>query len=214
MVLSARGIRAALMTQQLKITPFDDGDIQPASVDIHLGDRCKLANINSASLYSDTDKPEYTEIQFSEKDPLYVHPNHLILVATLEKIRLPLNLSAQVNGVSSLGRLGLSVQLGSPWIDPGYDGHLTLPLVTFSPVPVKVIPRMRVAQLVFFPVDPPALEGYKGRYQFSEGADGPLDPIRPKSSEEMTHEMQLAEAEQYNEDAVYRRGFFPNERSF
>ena len=71
-----------------------------------------------------------------EVDPaegFVLHPGEFVLGSTLEMVSLPDDLAARVEGKSSLGRLGLLTHATAGFVDPGFNGHVTLGLLTSRP---------------------------------------------------------------------------------
>ncbi|API93087.1 hypothetical protein J32TS6_13660 [Virgibacillus pantothenticus] len=110
----------------------------------------------------------YHEMQVTDEKVVTIPPNTFMLGTTLEQIRLPNDLTAFVEGRSSIGRFGVFIQ-NTGWIDPGFSGQITLELFNANRVPVQLKVGMRVCQLVIVQVDQ-ATEGYSGKYLFQEGA--------------------------------------------
>ena len=84
---------------------------------------------------------------------------------------LPDNLTAFVEGRSSLGRMGLFIQ-NAGWVDPGFKGEITLELYNANKCAIEVKAGRRVGQLVFAEMDDTALNPYNGKYQGQTGATG------------------------------------------
>jgi dCTP deaminase len=161
MVLSDRTIKEEIAAGRIVIDPMDGNDIQPASVDLHLG-RSLLAFRNSRRPYIDlrenvSDLTEETALH--DDDPFMLHPGEFILGNTLEMIHLPDDLVARLEGKSSLGRVGLVIHSTAGYIDPGWQGSLTLELTNVSNLPITLYYGMRIGQISFqrmtTPVDRP-----------------------------------------------------------
>jgi len=90
------------------------------------------------------------------------------LATTLEYIELPEDLTAFVEGRSSLGRLGLFIE-NAGWVDAGFKGQLTLELFNANSYSIRLYPEMRICQLVFAMVDQKPLRPYSGKYQGQRG---------------------------------------------
>ncbi len=177
MVLSDRTIKEALANGRIVIDPMDEDDIQPASVDLHLG-RSLLAFRNSRRPYIDlrenvSDLTEETRLH--DDEPFMLHPGEFILGNTRETIHLPDDLVARLEGKSSLGRVGLVIHSTAGYIDPGWQGSLTLELTNVSNLPITLYYGMRIGQISFqhmtTPVDRPyGSKDLGSRYM---GSDGP-----------------------------------------
>lgn len=163
MILSDRSIREALRTGRVKIDPLVDGAVQPSSVDLRLDRRFRVFH-NHRYPHIDVrePQPDLTElIEVPGDDEAFIlHPGEFVLAATLERVRLGDDLVARIEGKSSLGRLGLLVHATAGFVDPGFDGHLTLELSNVATLPIAIYPGMRISQLAFFQLDSPAEHPY------------------------------------------------------
>lgn len=154
--------------------------IQPASFDLRLGDNFAfpLANDRFISprgkVYNAVDPTMPAEVSPRAAQPdrtFYIEPKEFVLATTKEYIKLPNDLTAFVEGRSSIGRMGLFVQ-NAGWVDPGFEGEITLELFNASDNTIKLVAGMRIAQLVFARLDRPAKAPYNGKYQGQRGATG------------------------------------------
>ena len=176
MILSDRDIRGAVATGRIVIDPFDDADVQPSSVDLHVDARFRVF-ANSRYPYIDVREPmpDLTElVQVTEEVPFILHPGEFVLGATLERVALPDDLVARLEGKSSLGRLGLLIHSTAGYVDPGWDGYLTLELSNVANLPITIYPGMKIGQISFFRLSSPAevpygAEGSRGKYQGQRG---------------------------------------------
>ncbi len=151
MVLSDRSIKAAIEDGTIKIEPYSPRDVQPASVDFHLANKI-LVFRNSTLPYIDLrkDVPNLTdEVEIAADIPFMLHPGEFVLGSTLEKLTLPNNVVARIEGKSSLGRLGLMIHSTAGFIDPGWSGNLTLELANVSRLPITLYSGMRIGQISF-----------------------------------------------------------------
>ena len=149
----------------LKIEPVTAEQIQPASVDIRLG--------NTFSIVDDTPSSLEKEIKYKTitTDTYLIMPGQFVLATTMEYFELPDNLTAFVEGRSSLGRMGLFIQ-NAGWVDPGFKGEITLELYNANRCAIELKAGRRVGQLVFAEMDDTALNPYNGKYQGQTGATG------------------------------------------
>ena len=106
-----------------------------------------------------------------ETDKYLLLPGQFVLATTMEYIALPEDLTAFVEGRSSLGRMGLFIQ-NAGWVDPGFRGEITLELYNANRCAIELTAGRRVGQLVFARMDAPALKPYDGKYQGQRGATG------------------------------------------
>jgi len=163
MVLSDRTIKQLLEDGRIGIDPYDDELLQPSSVDVRV-DRFFRVFRNSRYPYIDVKEPmedltELVEVG-DEEQPFILHPGEFVLGSTLERITLPDDLVARLEGKSSLGRLGLLIHSTAGFIDPGWDGHVTLELSNVANLPITIYPGMKIGQLSFVQMSEPAETPY------------------------------------------------------
>lgn len=168
MILSDKTIRRMLAENTLTITPLEENQIQPASVDIRLGSTFGIVEDSSTGILT-MDKPiTYKTI---ETDRYLLLPGQFVLATTMEYFALPDDLTAFVEGRSSLGRMGLFIQ-NAGWVDPGFEGEITLELFNANRCAIELQAGRRVGQLVFAKMDQAAENPYRGKYQGQRGATG------------------------------------------
>ena len=160
-VLSDRDIAAALSSGRVRVDPYDPADLQPSSIDLHL-DRSFRVFRNNRYPYIDvrSPQPDLTELlSVADEEPFVLHPGEFVLGQTLEWVELPDDLVARLEGKSSLGRLGLLIHSTAGYVDPGWDGRLTLELSNVANLPIVLTPGMKIGQISFAqmttPVDRP-----------------------------------------------------------
>jgi dCTP deaminase len=161
-VLSDRTIRRLLDEGRIEIDPFDDALIQPSSVDVRV-DRFFRVFHNARYPYIDVKQPqeELTElVEVDGEHPFILHPGEFVLGSTLERVRLPDDLVARLEGKSSLGRLGLLIHSTAGFIDPGWNGHVTLELSNVANLPITIYHAMKIGQLSFVQLTEPAAVPY------------------------------------------------------
>ena len=168
MILSDQTIRRMLEEKSLVIEPLEERQIQPASVDIRLGNTFSVVEDSSAGIIDLEREIRYKTI---ETDKYLLLPGQFVLATTMEYIALPEDLTAFVEGRSSLGRMGLFIQ-NAGWVDPGFCGEITLELYNANRCAIELTAGRRVGQLVFARMDAPALKPYNGKYQGQHGATG------------------------------------------
>jgi dCTP deaminase len=157
-VLSDRTIRRLLDEGRIEIDPFDESLIQPSSVDVRV-DRFFRVFHNNRYPFIDVkqEQAELTElVEVNGDQPFVLHPGEFVLGSTLERVRLPDDLVARLEGKSSLGRLGLLIHSTAGFIDPGWDGHVTLELSNVANLPVTIYPEMKIGQVSFMQLTEPA----------------------------------------------------------
>ena len=168
MILSDRTIEKMVAEGSLTITPLTKEQIQPASVDIRLGNTFSITEDSSTGVITMEREILYRTIQ---TDTYILLPGQFILATTMEYFELPDNLTAFVEGRSSLGRMGLFIQ-NAGWVDPGFKGEITLELFNANRCAIELKAGRRVGQLVFAKMDEPAEHPYRGKYQNRRGATG------------------------------------------
>lgn len=170
MILSDKGIKEAIEKRTIIVDPCDDICIQPASLDIRLGRSFATPETKKYDVI-----PFDKEIKYKKviADRFILMPGEFVLGTTMEAIRLPNNITAFVEGRSSIGRLGLFVQ-NAGWVDPGFCGEITLELFNAGNHCIELIAGTRIAQLVFAVMDQNAENPYNGKYQGQGGATGSM----------------------------------------
>jgi dCTP deaminase len=160
-VLSDRTIRRLLEEGRIEIEPYDASLLQPSSVDVRV-DRYFRVFHNARYPYIDVREPQedLTELVEVDSEPFILHPGEFVLGSTLERIRLPDDLVARLEGKSSLGRLGLLIHSTAGFIDPGWDGHVTLELSNVANLPITIYRGMKIGQLSFVQLTEPAEAPY------------------------------------------------------
>lgn len=168
MILSDKTIMKMLNEQTLKIEPMTAEQIQPASFDIRLGNTFSVVEESSTGIITLGEEIKYKTIT---TDTYLILPGQFVLATTMEYFELPDDLTAFVEGRSSLGRMGLFIQ-NAGWVDPGFKGEITLELYNANKCAIELKSGRRVGQLVFAKMDSPALNPYNGKYQGQKGATG------------------------------------------
>ena len=151
MVLSDRTIKEELAAGRLVIDPLDPDDIQPASVDVHIDRVFRVFKVSSRP-YIDIREPmdDLTEeVVIEDERPFFIHPGEFVLASTREVLTLPDDIVAQVEGKSSLGRIGLLIHATAGFVDPGWTGKLTLELSNVAKMPIALYDGMKIGQLSF-----------------------------------------------------------------
>ena len=162
MVLSDRTIRRLIGEGRIGIDPFADSLVQPSSIDVRV-DRYFRVFRNARYPYIDVKEPMegLTElVEIDEAEPFILHPGEFVLGSTLERVTLPDDLVARLEGKSSLGRLGLLIHSTAGFIDPGWDGHVTLELSNVANLPITIYYAMKIGQLSFVQMTEPAETPY------------------------------------------------------
>jgi dCTP deaminase len=161
-VLSDGTIARLVAEERIRIDPWDPELVQPASVDLRLGDSFRVFHNHRATAIDLRRPPENLteEVIVPAGESFVIHPGEFCLGRTLEWVELPDDIVARIEGKSSLGRLGLIVHATAGFCDPGWKGTLTLELNNLTRVPIILHPGLEIAQLSFMMLDRPALRPY------------------------------------------------------
>jgi len=175
MILSDRTIREELAAGRIVIDPLDETCVQPSSVDLHVDSQFRVfANSRYPFIDVREEMPDLTElVEVKPDEPFILHPGEFVLGSTLERVAIPDDLVARLEGKSSLGRLGLLIHSTAGYVDPGWDGYLTLELSNVANLPITIYPSMRIGQISFFRLTSPADAPYGSAGNKYQGQRGP-----------------------------------------
>lgn len=176
MILSDRDLHALIEQGRIVVDPFDPANVQPSSIDVRLDNRFRVFH-NHRYRVIDVMKrmDDLTElVEVKADEPFILHPGEFVLGSTLEWVRLPDDVAGRLEGKSSLGRLGLVTHSTAGFIDPSFEGHLTLELSNLANLPITLYPSMPIGQIAFFGLSSPARSGYgsgerRSKYQGQRG---------------------------------------------
>ena len=176
MLLSDRDLKAAIASGALGLTPYDEGMVQPSSIDVRLDRYFRVfANHRYTHIDPAVEQDDLTElVEPPGEEPFILHPGEFVLGSTYEVISLGDGLASRLEGKSSLGRLGLVTHSTAGFIDPGFSGHVTLELSNLANLPIKLYPGMKIGQICVFQLSSPAEHPYGSsiygsRYQDQRG---------------------------------------------
>lgn len=176
MILSDRDVKAQIDAGRIVIEPYDAMCIQPSSVDVKISNLFRVFRNHTAGVIDvKKDMTDLTELVEIPMDGVFMlHPGEFVLGSTLERVGVPDDLVARVEGKSSLGRLGLLIHSTAGFIDAGFDGHVTLELANVANLPITLYPGMKIGQVSFMkmtsPAENPYGSGAKGsKYQGQRG---------------------------------------------
>jgi dCTP deaminase len=161
-VLSDVTIARLMADGRIGIDPYDPSLLQPSSIDVRV-DRYFRVFHNGRYPYIDVkqQQEELTEeVEIGDERPFILHPGEFVLGSTLERITLPDDLVARLEGKSSLGRLGLLIHSTAGFIDPGWDGHVTLELSNVLNLPITIYQGMKIGQISFMQLSEPTSTPY------------------------------------------------------
>ena len=180
-MLSDRTIRAEIEAGRIQIDPYDEGLIQPSSVDVRVDRQFRVFH-NGRYPYIDVRQPMEGLTELVEPkagEPFILHPGEFVLGQTLERVTLPDDLVARLEGKSSLGRLGLLIHSTAGFVDSGFSGNLTLELSNVANLPITIYQGMPIGQISFMRMDGPVERPYgRGRTAASTRAR----PSRPPAA--------------------------------
>ena len=162
MVLSDRSIKSEVAAKRILIEPFDESLVQPSSVDVRVDRKFRVFH-NARYPYIDVRKPmdDLTElVEITDHEPFVLHPGEFVLGQTLETITLPNDIVARLEGKSSLGRLGLLIHSTAGFVDPSWEGNLTLELSNVANLPITIYYGMPIGQISFMRMDAPVEHPY------------------------------------------------------
>lgn len=134
----------------IKVDPFDESQIGPASIDLHVGDTF-IVYKNTRDLFHVTDEADFTQIteEITVKNHYILKPGESVLALTLERITLPDNICGRLEGRSRFARLGLLVHITASFMHPGISNHQVLEMYNASPIPLAIHPGTKICQFVF-----------------------------------------------------------------
>jgi dCTP deaminase len=176
-VLSDRTIKAEIEAGRLVFEPYDPSMVQPSSVDVRVDNRFRVFH-NARYPFIDVRQPmeDLTElIEVADDEPFILHPGEFVLGQTLERVRLPDDLVARLEGKSSLGRLGLLIHSTAGFVDAGFEGNLTLELSNVANLPITIYRGMPIGQISFMRMDG-AVESPYGSREAGSKYQGQAEP--------------------------------------
>lgn len=172
MIIPDHEIKVLLKEGKVIVEPIEDGQIQAACIDLRLGSEFRFFKHSSEAFIDSKNPKEYTEcIKAAEK--FILHPNEFILGITMERVKLPDDIAAYVDGKSSLGRLGVTAHITSSLVEPGWDGRLVLEIANLGKMPVTLYPGMKICKLVLMKMSSASEKPYNMRAETKyKGQDG------------------------------------------
>ena len=172
MILSDKSIKEKIESKEIVIEPFLEEYLQPASYDLHLDKYFMVFNKENIAMIDVKRKQEnlMREIQVDEKEGFIIHPGEFVLANVKEITGVDGKHVGRLEGKSSLGRLGLIVHATAGFLDPGNKLRMTLELANVSPLPIRIYPGMKIAQMAFEYLDrecerPYGSKSLKSKYQ-------------------------------------------------
>lgn len=161
-----------LCRHQHMVHPFNPDQVEPASYDVCLGNDFKVFQRDQTVAIDLDDPADITkDVHVKDGDYFLLHPGEFILAVTREVVAIPHLIVARIEGKSSIGRLGLMIHITAGYIDPGFRGPITLEMTCKHPLPIKLRPGKKIAQLSFHRLDSRPDHPYNGRYQNASGVE-------------------------------------------
>ena len=151
------------------VQPFNPECVEPASIDLHPTDELLVPEFHNVTCIDLAKPVDFMKHVTIGKDGYVLHPGEFVLGVTEETVTLPDHIVGKIEGKSSIGRLGLIVHVTAGFIDPGFDGPLTLEMVNLLRVPIILRPHRRICQVAFAYMNSSVNSPYNGRYQHSRG---------------------------------------------
>jgi dCTP deaminase len=161
-ILSDRSIREAVEAGRIGIDPFDPALIQPSSYDVRLASTF-LVFRNTKRAFIDVKQPAddlMEMIEVGPDEPMFLHPHEFVLGSTVERVRMPDDVVGRLEGRSSLGRLGVVIHSTAGYLDPSFEGQVTLEISNLANLPIALYPGMRIGQISFAQMTTPAERPY------------------------------------------------------
>lgn len=178
MILSDRTIKERMRCGDLIIDPLGPNAVQPASVDVRL-DAEILVFRNNWRTHIDVMRPAddvVERVSIEDDRPFLLHPGQFALGSTLERVAIPDDVVARIEGKSSLARYGLLIHSTAGFVDPGWDGKLTLEFSNVGILGITLRAGMKIGHISFTQLTTPADNPYgsgelRSKYQ---GQNGPV----------------------------------------
>ncbi|MGF1616945.1 MAG: dCTP deaminase [Acidimicrobiia bacterium] len=152
MIYSDRTIKESISSGKIAIEPYEPSYVQPSSVDLRVGNGFRVfVNHRYSEIDPRAPQADLTQlVEVDDEEPFMLHPGEFVLGSTLERVRLGVDVVARLEGKSSLGRLGLLIHSTAGFIDPGFEGHITLELSNVATLPIAIYPGMKIGQISFY----------------------------------------------------------------
>lgn len=182
MIYSDRSIREAVDSGSIIIDPFEPSFVQPSSVDLRVSDGFRVfVNHRYSEIDPRSPQDDLTQlVEVGDDDAFMLHPGEFVLGSTLERVKLGDDVVARLEGKSSLGRLGLLIHSTAGFVDPGFEGHITLELSNVATLPIAIYPGMKIGQISFYKMTTPADSPY-GSPELGSKYQGQSGPTASRS---------------------------------
>jgi dCTP deaminase len=187
MVLSDRTIKEEIAKGRIVIEPLNPDCIQPASIDVHLDKKILVFKPQRRPAYIDIRRSmdHLNElVELDEDNAFFINPGELILASTFESVTLPDDIVGRLEGKSSLGRIGLLINSTAGYVDPGWQGHLTIEVSNVAKLPITLYYKMKIGQMSFLRLTTPVDRLY-GADELGSKYKGQVEPTASKYYEDI-----------------------------
>lgn len=183
MIFSDQDIRQAVKNGLIGIDPFDEKMVQPSSYDMRLMNKVRVFDNFEVAVIDVREKEDVSRVVEIGESGFVLHPGEFILGCSIEVFRFGDRVVGQLNGKSSLGRLGLVVHATAGFFDPGFEGQVTFEIVNLSRLPIRIYAGMKIAQFAFLETKSRVkkLYGSKGLGSKYKGQMGPTASMMYKN---------------------------------
>ena len=179
MILSDGDIKEAVRQKRLIFKPkLKKDQIGPASIDLRLSNVFKVFHTEKHSLLDIKEglPKDFTKtIKLKRKERFILHPSNFVIASTIECIKVPNDMVVRVEGKSSLARMGILVHTAG-FVDPGFEGDITLEISNQSNIAIAIYPNMYICQIaceyLYSPAEIPYNKRKKSLYS---GQSGPTE---------------------------------------
>ena len=191
MIFSDRSIKEAIASGRIAVTPYTEEFVQPSSNDLRVDRYFRVFENHKYSMIDPRKRQEdLTKIvEVPPGEPFVLHPGEFVLGATLERVTLGNDVVARLEGKSSLGRIGLLIHSTAGFVDPGFDGHLTLELSNVASLPIAIYPGMKLGQISYYLMTTEAENPY-GSSEAGSRYQGQRGPTPSKVHQDFTVSME------------------------
>lgn len=149
MIYGNATLSEAIETGEIDVTPYDESNVGPASIDLTLGNEFVVYRDNWTDIIdTKEDDIQYVHDERRTTDTITVGQDEFVLGTTAEHVSLSDSAVGRITGRSSLGRLGIEIHKTAGFVDPGFSGQITLEITNANPTPVMLHAGDRVCQLV------------------------------------------------------------------
>lgn len=187
MILSDEEIHQEMNSKRIIVSGWDgDLHVGPSSLDLHLDNKAivipKCQNLDQYRAFDIGEDMSQLHQIHNGWDSIRIYPGDFMLLSTVEKIKFPADIAGFVQGRSSIARAGIQVHAAG-FIDPGFEGTITLEVTNMTDAPLNIPKNIRICQIVFARASERSSIPYgskkDAKYQGQSG------PVASKISEEL-----------------------------